>query len=175
MNKHYNMYIRLIESKDYLSFFNLIERNRQRLLNYFPLTVEQITDEKSAKRFINLKIDQADHDELYCFLIFEKDGHVVGTVTAKNFDWKVPKCELAYYIDFNYEGQGYGTKALKFIVKYCFETLELEKVFLRIAADNIRSKHLALKNAFVLEGIHIKDFRTGTGDLVDVEYYALFK
>lgn len=169
------MYIRLIEIKDYLAFFNLIERNRQRLLPYFPITVEQISDEKSAKRFINLKIDQAEHEELYYFLVFEKDGILVGNVTAKNFDWKVPKCELAYFIDINYEGQGYGTKALDFIVKYCFETLALEKVFLRIASENMRSKHLALKNAFVLEGIHIKDFRTGTGDLVDVEYYALFK
>lgn len=169
------MNIRLIKQKDSSQFLQLIETNRHRLLPYFPVTIKDVVDLKSAKRFVNFKIDQSYHKELYYFLFFDENDTLIGNVTAKNFDWEVPKCELSYFIDAGFEGKGYASRALDFLIRYCFESLGMKKLFLRIAPGNDRSKKMALKKNFQLEGVHKMDFRLGTGELVDVEYYALLR
>lgn len=169
------MNIRLIKQKDSYPLFRLIEENRDRLLPYFPITIKEVVDLKSAKRYVNLKIDQSYHKELYYFLFFDENENPIGNVSAKNFDWEVPKCELSYFIGLKYEGKGYISKALDFLIDYCFDTLGMEKLFLRVASMNSRSIQIALKKNFELEGVHKRDFRTGKGELVDVAYYALLK
>jgi len=51
--------------------------------------------------------------------------------------------------------------------------LELKKIFLRIAPENIGSNQVALKNGFELEGVLKCGFRRGDGVLIDVNYYGL--
>lgn len=169
------MEIRLIESKDAKPFFDLIERNRDRLTAYFPVTTKEVHNIKSAKKFVNFKVEQAYHKELYCFLVFDDAENLVGSVIAKNLDWTVSKCELSYFVDGVYEGKGITSKALDYLIGYCFNSLKMKKLYLRIATENFRSKHLALKKYFQLEGVHKRDFKTGQGKIVDVEYHALFK
>lgn len=168
------MEIRLVEAKDAKSLFGLIEKNRNRLLAYFPVTTKEISDLKSTRRFIDQKSDQADFQEQYYFLLFDQSD-LVGNVTAKNIDWTVNKCELSYFIDSDSEGTGIISKALDYLIDYCFETLKLNKLYLRIVPENTRSIKLAERKGFTLEGTHKRDFKTGDGNIVDVNYYALFR
>lgn len=163
----------MVEAKDAKSLFDLIEKNRKRLLAYFPVTTKEISDLKSTKRFIYQKLDQASFQEQYYFLVFDQSG-LVGNVTAKNIDWTVNKCELSYFVDSDSEGSGIISKALDYLVAYCFGTLKMNKLYLRIVPGNTRSIKLAERKGFALEGTHKRDFRTGDGNIVDVSYYALF-
>ena len=168
------MEIRLVEAKDAKNLLNLVEKNRKRLLAYFPFTTKEILDLKSTKRFINQKLDQAHFREQYYFLVFDK-SRLVGNVTAKNIDWTVHKCELSYFVDSESEGSGVISVALDQLISYCFETLKMNKLYLRISPGNTRSLKLAEKKGFTLEGTHKQDFKTGDGNIVDVSYYALFR
>ncbi|MCL5028997.1 MAG: GNAT family N-acetyltransferase [Bacteroidetes bacterium] len=49
----------------------------------------------------------------------------------------------------------------------------MNKVFLRIAEDNISSRRVAEKNGFIVEGILRQDFNISEGERIDVIYYGL--
>lgn len=166
--------IRLISTDDLIPFYELIERNRQRLTMYFPKTLRHIRDVDSTKLFINNKINEATDKSGFWFLIIsEKDKQLIGALVIKDLDHTVPKCELAYFIDGASEGNGFTSYATQWLVNFCFDELEMEKIILRINPTNEASKRVALKNGFVKEGYMKNEYRNGLGELTDVEHYGL--
>jgi len=166
--------IRLIEKEDAIAFYELMEKNRQRLTMYFPKTLKHISSLESTGIFIDMKLNEASRKEGYWFLIIsQKDNELIGSLVIKDLDHTVPKCELAYFIDEEYEGKGITSKATQWLVNYCFDELQMEKIILRINPSNEGSKHVALKNGFVKEGHMKKEYRNGFGELTDVEHYGL--
>ncbi len=49
-------------------------------------------------------------------------------------------------------GQGYGTETMELLLRHGFETLNLNRVCLRVYADNVRAIRTYEKAGFVLEG-----------------------
>ena len=168
--------IRLLRKEDALAFYELIEKNRERLTMYFPKTLKHIRDLDSTKLFIDLKINEAKRKTGYWFLmISKKDNSVIGSLVIKELDLTVPKCELAYFIDEDHEGKGITSKATQWLVNYCFDELDMVKIFVRVNPANEGSKRVALKNGFVKEGYMKKEYRNGYGELTDVEHYGLVR
>lgn len=168
--------IRLIEKKDYLQLYAVIERNRQRLLTYFPKTSNAIKDIESAKTFTQLKLRQALNREQFYFVVMLKaTSLIIGGVILKNIEWSVPKGELAYFIDEIYEGKGYTTFAVKVMTEYAFNELNMEKLYIKFNPTNWGSKKVAIKNGFEKEGYMKREYRTGQGELTDVERYGRLK
>ena len=62
---------------------------------------------------------------------------------------------------------------MKKTLDFCFEQLNMHKIFLLIGAENTRSRKLAENAGFFLEGLQRQDYRTGEGELVDLANYAL--
>ena len=48
--------------------------------------------------------------------------------------------------------KGYGTEAMLLLVRHCFETLNLNRAYLRVYAENLRAKRSYEKAGFVEEG-----------------------
>lgn len=166
--------IRPITKDDAIPFYELIEKNRQRLTMYFPKTLKHIRDLDSTRQFIDLKMNEAAKKEGYWFLVIsKKDRSMIGSLVIKDLDLTVPKCELAYFIDEAHEGKGITSKATQWLVNYCFEELGMVKIFVRVNPANEGSKRVALKNGFVKEGYMKKEYRNGYGELTDVEHYGL--
>jgi ribosomal-protein-serine acetyltransferase len=170
------MQVRLIDKEDAEELFTLIERNRERLTMYFPKTSERIKDVDAAKKFAKQKVRQALEREQYNFVIsLKSERDLIGMVMVKNIDWTIPKAELAYFVDQNFEGIGITSNAVKWVVEYCFEELEMEKLFIKFNPENLGSKRVAIKNGFEKEGFFKREFRTGFGELTDVERYGLLR
>ncbi len=170
------MEIRLITKDDAIPFYELIEKNRQRLTMYFPKTLKLIRDLDSTKLFIDNKINEASNKDGFWYLIIsEKDNQLIGSLVIKDLDLTVPKCELAYFIDVDSEGNGITSYAIQWLVHFCFDELGMEKIILRINPTNEASKRVALKNGFVKEGYMKNEYRNGLGELTDVEHYGLVR
>jgi ribosomal-protein-serine acetyltransferase len=97
----------------------------------------------------------------------------IGMLFIKSLDWRIPKAELAYYIDKEYEGKGIISKALNNVIEFAFSVLKLNKLYLRVAPDNKGSRKVAEKNSFKIEGTLRNDFKTYEGALIDLLYYGL--
>ena len=162
---------RFILPEDYKAFNKLINNNRERLKKYFPITVSKTNTLEEVKNHLTELSLKLEKKQLYPFGLFH-DSELMGVVLIKNIDWRVPKSELAYFIDEAHEGKGIMTMLVENTISYCFDELKMKKVFLRISPDNLGSKKIAEKTGFIKEGLLRKEFRIYSGELVNIEYYG---
>ncbi|MDB5249965.1 MAG: ribosomal-protein-serine N-acetyltransferase [Segetibacter sp.] len=173
MNK---IQIRPVAKEDFKQLYEVIEKNRERLTMYFPQTSKSIIDLETAEKFTKQKLKQALKKEQFYFVVQKvKTSEIIGSVILKNIEWSVPKGELAYFIDGDHEGKGITSYAVKWLVNYSFEKLGMEKLYIKFSPENVGSKKVAIKNGFEQEGFFKREFRTGHGELKDVERYGLLR
>jgi len=78
----------------------------------------------------------------------------IGIVALRHIDWVSRVGELMIFIgDETNRGNGLGTKALKMFIKYCFEQLNMHKIFLTMGEDNVIAGRLYAKLGFIEEGL----------------------
>ncbi len=164
--------IRPINQEDYFMFFELINSNRARLKKYFPNTTKEIKTLEDSKKHLVESDKSRNAQEKYSFGIYMEEK-LIGYINVKNIDIETSKCELGYFISEKHEGKGIMTEQIRNIIKYCFETLGLLKIFLRIGEENIGSKVIAEKTGFEKEGVLRKEFKLDNGDFIDIEYYGI--
>jgi RimJ/RimL family protein N-acetyltransferase len=159
---------------DGLAFFELIQENKTRLVDSFPLTLANTSDETTTELYIQTKIAEWYEQKSFSFGIWTKEeSQYIGHVSIKNIDWVIPKAELAYLITRDFEGKGLMSEVLTAIIKFCFEELMMNRLFLRVITKNDKSFRLAEKCGFKKEGNLRNDHRTYNGDLVDLFIYGL--
>ena len=169
-----NFVLRRLQVEDADKYFFFIDTNRERISKYFPVTVSANSDLNSTASFIAERVDAWEKREFCSFVICEENSQkIIGSVFLKDIDWKVLKSEIGYFIDGEYSGKGIISKAVSFVVDYCFRELKLNKVYLRTAEDNVASIKVAEKTGFQLEGKLRQDFKTYDGKFIDVLYYGL--
>ena len=157
-------------------FYEIIEKNRDRMLDNFPIMLSNTHDVLSGELYIRKKIEEWEERSAFNFGIWLKDdGNYIGHISVKNIDWIIPRGEIAYIISQEYEGKGIMTEALTAIIKFSFENLSMSRLFLRVMTNNSRSYELAERCGFSREGILRKDHKTYEGDLVDLYYYGMTK
>ena len=85
-----------------------------------------------------------------------KDGdgwRLIGNSSFFDFDWFARSAEVGIMIgDKTVWGQGYGTEVMTLLLRHGFETLNLNRVYLRVHADNKRAIRTYEKTGFVHEG-----------------------
>lgn len=90
------------------------------------------------------------------FIIADKNsGTNIGTIGLKNFDWINRNVELFISIG-NYPSDnrgGYGSDAVNTLVSYCFQRLNLHKVYLRVFESNKRAISCYEKVGMHKEGV----------------------
>jgi len=174
MNKQFEHFsISSLDTNNYESFFNLIYSNRERLEDFFAGTVSKTKTLNDTEQYCNIIAQKINDKSYFPFIITSlKSNAYIGLIDVKNIDWNVPKAELGYFIDANYEGQGISSLALSFIVDYLIEKYQFKKLLCRVSSLNEGSIGVALKNGFQLEGTIRNDYRTTRGDIVDLNYYG---
>lgn len=165
--------LKIISIEDLEAYYTLINNNRDRLKSYFPKTIESTQNLQEAKNHLSKINQKFVNKEIYPFGVF-KNKLLIGWLSLKNIDWRIPKGELAYFIDKKYEGNGIISSALKEIIKFAFNELKMEKIYTRTGSDNLGSKKLAIKYGFKQEGILRNEFRLN-GELIDTIYFGKLK
>lgn len=166
--------IRLIEKKDAESFFAVIDRNYDRICTYLPQTADRNQHLQGTLEYIEERMKLAKERTFFAYVIVhESAGQILGAIFLKEFNWVIPKCELGYFVDKDYEGRGVMSLAMKQIIRHCFEEMKLNKLLIRVADENISSIRLAEKTGFIREGTIRMDFKTMSGQLLDIHYYGL--
>src|ERR1700754_1512016 len=90
--------IRLLSSGDLQEYFQLIERNRRRLEDFFTGTVSRTKTLEETKQFVKEITQKAEQKIYFPYLIINNDNNsIVGFIDVKNIDWSIPKAELGCY------------------------------------------------------------------------------
>lgn len=165
-----------IRKDDDRGYFKLVDQERERFATYFPQTTGRCTDVAATRRYIKEMIARAKAREFMCFVLRDYEGGApIGAVFLKQFDWNIPKCEVAYFVSAVYEGHGLGTLGLIWAIDHAFNVLGMNKVYARMVPENVASIRVAEKCGFEREGLLRQDFRATDGRLLDVYLYGRLK
>lgn len=171
---HFDHYsIRPLTENDLHPYFNLVEKNRQRLEDFFRGTVEKTRTLEDTEKFLKEIAEKAkDRSYLPYIIVDDRNDKIVGFLDLKNIDWTVPKTEMGCWMDEEHAGLGISTKAVALFCEFCFREFKFEKLFLRTHESNTAARKLAEKCGFEMEGKIRKDYKTSSGELVDLIYYG---
>lgn len=168
-----NFTIRLLTPNDLNAYFQLVERNRERLEAFFTGTVSKTKTFEDTKVFLS-EIEQRTKDRTYFpYIIVDDSNHnIAGFIDLKNIDWNIPKSEMGLYIDKDYANRGISTKAFNLFCDFCFSEYKFQKLFLRTHQNNTFARKVAEHAGFEVEGTIRRDYKTTSGEVVDLVYYG---
>jgi RimJ/RimL family protein N-acetyltransferase len=171
---HYT--IRLATEQDAGKFFRIVEENRKRLEDFFAGTVSKTKTLTDTEAFMKERMKLMSEKKYFPFLVIDNETErVVGFIDVKNIDWNIPKAELGCFLDANYTTLGLSKKALSMVIAHLFAEYKFEKLFLRTHQQNTAARRLAEGCGFEVEGIIRKDYKTTSGEVIDLVYYGLLK
>ncbi len=88
------------------------------------------------------------------YLLFSKDSmQFIGVDSLQSIDYDVKKCELGYWICSKCSRKGYMAEAVQALVQIAFEQLDFKRVMIQCESTNWKSRALAERLNFELEGI----------------------
>ena len=108
------------------------------------------------------------------FAIVDEFDEYQGTISLKNIDYKNMNAEYAISIRSSAMGKGFSKDATDKLLTYAFERLNLNRVYLCVASDNIRAIKFYKKYGFIYEGKFTNHIRRND-NFVDLEWYYILK
>jgi len=93
----------------------------------------------------------------------------IGLIVGKDIERK--SSEVGYWLGEEHWGKGIVSSALKCIVEFAFNELELERIFAVPLEDNTASRRVLEKNGFILEGI-LRNSVIKSGKIYNQALYA---
>ncbi len=93
-------------------------------------------------------------DDAKYFAIETLDGKLVGDCGLRKIDWKSRKAEFFITIgEKQLWGKGFGSDALRIVIRLAFHRMNLNRLWLSTLADNSRAVRCYEKCGFVREGL----------------------
>ena len=165
-----------IHEGDAWKICDFLVTNSDRLKRYFPNILKENLNPTLSKFFIEKKIKQFCNKEEFIFTLKQvKTRKLMAIISVIQIDWSIKQGELAYCIDYNFEGQGLTSKAVGLVSKYAFETLGFETLQIVVYKDNTPSSKVAINNGFKWQKTLLKEYAPIGEQVLDMELYELYK
>jgi len=170
ISEHYQL--RLLTSADADELFALIAANRtylQRWLSWLDTT--QTVDD--TRHFIQLTRDRyQDKQGFAAALCYHQK--IVGIAGLNGINWADKRSSIGYWIAESYQGKGIITNACKAIINHAFSELNLNRIEILCAAENIRSQAIPKRLGFTYEGT-LREAQWLNTRFVDHQIYSILQ
>ena len=110
----------------------------------------------------------------YVFVIYYKKAFA-GLIGFKQSDSINRKTEMGYWICESVQGNGIATKSVQALMKFAFSELLVNRIQIKCAVGNLKSKNIPKRLGFVFEGIERDGERMSNGSYCDIEVYSFLK
>ena len=134
-----------------------------------------VTSDEEALAHFKLIDDKIENNEGINWAITLKGNpKMIGIIGHYRIQPENHRCEIGYMILPQYNGQGITTEAIKAVLEYGFEDLNMHSIEAVIDPDNFASERVLQKNGFVKEA-HILENELWDGKFWDTVIYSLLK
>lgn len=142
--------LRAIERADLPSFVQWLNDPQVRLHLGSDLPISQASEEVW---FENVLKDPPEERPLAIEVQEGDSWKLIGNASFMHIDWHARSAEVGLFIgDRSYWDKGHGTQVMHLLLRHGFETLNLNRIYLRVNAENQRAIRCYEKAGFVLEG-----------------------
>src|SRR5260370_15146785 len=143
--------LRTLEEPDAEELFTLTDRNRAHLLRWLPW-VDATRTPNDSSLFIRHAIEeQASLRAVHCAITFRHE--IIGVIAFNAIDHFHRSSTVGYWLAQTHTGNGYMTGAVRALIRFGFEYLNLNRVEIRIAPENRASRAVCTRLRFLPEGI----------------------
>lgn len=161
-------HLRLLEEADADELHALIEANRDYLSRWLAWAAEQTPADTLG--FIRKTREQLDAKDGFQQAVV-CDGEIAGVAGFVGVDWANRTTGIGYWLAEDRQGRGTMTSAVAALVDYAFEALKLNRIEIRVAVENQRSRAIPERLGFHQEAVFRRSQRVG-GRHLDVAIYS---
>lgn len=161
--------LRVLQEGDAEELHALIDANRAHLSSWLTWAGSQTFGDTLA--FIKRGEERVGvGDGLHCAV--RQDGRIVGVVSYMDVNFRHRHTTLGYWLDKNHQGRGLAIGAVRTLVEHAFRIWKLNRVEIRAAVENNRSRALAERLGFVQEGL-LRQAEFVNGCFLDTVVYGV--
>ena len=141
----------LLDEDDAQALFDLTDQNREYLRQWL-IWVDNIETISDAQRYIRSSLGQLVENNGFQTGIWYR-GTLAGIIGYQGVDWVNRSTTLGYWVGASCQGKGLVTKACSALVDRAFREWRLNRVEIRCATGNDRSRAIPERLSFKEEGI----------------------
>jgi ribosomal-protein-serine acetyltransferase len=161
--------LRIVRADDARELFALTDANRAELRAWLPW-VDVVTSAADTLSFIETASAQREAGRGPTFAVLV-DGRISGIIGFRPIDRVNRAGEIGYWLAPAARGRGTMTACCRFVVRYGFLTLDLNRVEISAGVGNLRSRAIPERLGFKLEGI-LREREHVNGAFVDHAVYS---
>ena len=168
------LHLRLFTLDDADEFYNLTIESKPFLREWLGWLDNINSIEDTIKNIQSRFAEIADNNGYPISFVIVYKGNMVGTIGYNTIDKRNRVGTIGYWIGEKYKGQGIMSQSFKAMIDYGFDTLNLNRIEVRAATNNIKSRALPERFSFQHEGT-IRDAEWLYDHYVDHAVYGLLK
>lgn len=162
-------FLRLLEEADAGELHALVEENRAYLSRWLPWPAAQTRRETEA--FLRRSREQLEARNGFQAALVS-DGRIVGVAGYHGVDWVNRSTSLGYWLEERSQGRGAMTEAARALTGHALIAWDLNRVEIRAAPGNLRSRAIPERLGFREEGTLREAERVG-GHYLDSVVYSM--
>lgn len=164
--------LRRRSESDAEAVFQVIDKNRNYLKQWLPWLDDSKTVD-DLRKYIRSDAMEFEKKEGCDFGIWYA-GQWIGGIGLSSFGTKDRKTSIGYWLSEDFQGKGIMTDCVRALVNYCFEHLNLNRIVIRCASGNTKSRAIPQRLGFKEEGV-LRQSEWLYDHFVDLVMYALLK
>ncbi|KHF39728.1 GNAT family N-acetyltransferase [Halalkalibacter okhensis] len=142
--------LKLIEIRDAEKIFELTDKSRGYLREWLPW-LDHTTKLEDTIEFIKICLKDFAENKRFNTVILYK-GKMVGIAGYNHINWSNKTAYIGYWLGEEFQGIGIMTEVAKALTNYAIHELNLNKVEIRAAVENTKSRSIPERLGFVNEG-----------------------
>lgn len=161
--------LKSLSESDISRIFNMLNDERQYMRKWLPF-VDTTNKEEDIANFVNYVVQAQDQH----FTIWYK-GEFSGLIGFKGFDSANKRIEIGYWMSEYVQGNGIMVRSVQKLMEFAFSELEMNRIQIKVAVDNEKSKRIPEKLGFRMEGIERDGELLVNNVFTDIAVYSLLK
>ena len=142
--------LKLATESDASELFRVVNGCRKYLAEWLPWVEESKFEKDTLEFILARKRAYKEGRGLTCTIRF--DSKIVGIISFIGFNKNTASAEIGYWIQEKSQGHGIISQSCAALVAYGFETLKLNRIVIRCAEENVKSRAIPERLGFVYEG-----------------------
>ena len=154
---------------DIFKIFNTLNDEREYMREWLPV-VDTTQVAEDTGNFVNHVLQTEDKQYTICY----KDKFV-GLVGFKDTDMMNKKIEIGYWLSQYVQGKGIMTRSVQKLIDYAFSELGMNRIQIKVAVENRKSRNIPEKLGFQMEGIERDGELLVDNKYTDIVVYSLLR
>ena len=150
--------------------YAVVDQNRAYLRRWMGW-VDKTKGVEDIRDFIGRSLEQHARNDGFVAGVWH-DGRIVGTIGMLYLRPEPRRTEIGYWLAEPLQGKGIVTRGCRRFIDYLFDDVKLNRVEIRCATENHRSRAIPKRLGFKEEGV-LRQMQVTDGGLVDHAVYGM--